>query len=224
MSAASALKPRINHYACTVLAASHPACGCHSAGASRERGSGRRIAPILAGAVALLLGLSGCADLPPLPQGDPVPYHLDAGDQIRVITYGEERLSGTFRIGDGGTVEFPLLGPVAARGLTAEELESKLALDLRQRQLLEHPSVSVQVEQYRPVFILGEVSRPGRYPYEPGMTVLTVVAAAGGYTYRAARGEAVIEREIGHSAVQGLVPMTAPVAPADVVTIRERYF
>jgi polysaccharide export outer membrane protein len=174
--------------------------------------------------VAILLSLSGCSDLPALPQIDPGPYHLDAGDQIRVITYGEERLSGTFRIGDGGTVEFPLLGPVAARGLTAEELESKLALDLRQRQLLEHPSVSVQVEQYRPVFILGEVSRPGRYPYEPGMNVLTVVAAAGGYTYRAARGEAVIEREIGHSAVQGLVPMTAPVAPADVVTIRERYF
>ncbi len=173
---------------------------------------------------AILLGMTGCAELPPLPQGDPGPYHLDAGDQIRVITYGDERLSGTFRIGDGGTVEFPLLGPVAARGLTAEELESKIAVALRTRQLMEHPSVSVQVEQYRPVFILGEVARPGRYPYEPGMTVLTVVAAAGGYTYRAARGQAVIERQAGHSAVQGVAPVTAPVEPADVVTIRERYF
>jgi polysaccharide export outer membrane protein len=186
--------------------------------------SRRRNAGILAAVVTILLGVSGCTDLPPLPQGDPGPYRLDAGDQIRVITYGDERLSGTFRIGDGGTVEFPLVGPVAARGLTAEELEGKLASDLRARQLMEHPSVSVQVEQYRPVFILGEVSRPGRYPYEPGMTVLTVVAAAGGYTYRAARSQAVIEREIGHSATQGLVPMTAPVEPADVITIRERYF
>jgi len=82
----------------------------------------------------------------------------------------------------------------------------------------------VQVESYRAVFILGEVSRPGRYPYEPGMTVLTAVAAAGGYTYRAARSEAVIERRISGAAVQGRAPMTETVEPSDVITIRERYF
>jgi polysaccharide export outer membrane protein len=178
----------------------------------------------MAVALALILCLAGCEELPPLPAGETGLYRLDAGDQIRVMTYGDDRLSGTFRVSDSGTVEFPLLGPVKARGLTAEGLEGEIAAALQTRQLLNHASVSVQVESYRPVFILGEVSRPGRYPYEPGMTVLTAVAAAGGYTYRAARSEALIERRVGGAAVQGRAPMTETVEPSDVITIRERYF
>lgn len=195
---------------CGQLARLHESAG-HGAGA-------------VAVALALILGLAGCEELPRLPAGEAGLYRLDAGDQIRVMTYGDDRLSGTFRVSDSGTVEFPLLGPVKARGLTAEGLEGEIAAALQTRQLLNHASVSVQVESYRAVFILGEVSRPGRYPYEPGMTVLTAVAAAGGYTYRAARSEAVIERRINGAAVQGRAPMTETVEPSDVITIRERYF
>lgn len=172
----------------------------------------------------LIAGLAGCEEVPRLPAGETGLYRLDAGDQIRVMTYGDDRLSGTFRVSDSGTVAFPLLGPVRARGLTAEGLEGEIAAALQTKQLLNHASISVQVESYRPVFILGEVSRPGRYPYEPGMTVLTAVAAAGGYTYRAAKSEAVIERRVGGATVQGSAPMTETVEPSDVITIRERYF
>ena len=182
---------------------------------------------------ALLVGLllaapvSGCApgaDLAPLPDYKSEGYRLGGGDQIRIITYGEEQLTGEFRVDDAGNVSLPLLGGVQARGLSPQQLAAAISTELRQRNLLRDPSVSVEILAYRPVFILGEVAKPGQYPYQPGMTVLTAVAVAGGFTYRGVQDYAAIVRTIGGEAVRGRVLPQFFVAPGDVITVFERRF
>ena len=143
---------------------------------------------------------------------------------MRVITFGQEQLTGQFRINDRGDIAIPLLGNVKADGLTTTELEGSIEQRLKDKQVLQAPSVSVEVLNYRPVFILGEITKPGQYAYQPDMTVLTAVAIAGGFTYRAQTDYASILRtERGHS-TEGRVPRGAPVRPGDVITIFERYF
>lgn len=174
------------------------------------------------------IGLSGCGspggDLKPLQSTDSSAYRLGAGDQVRIITFSDEQLTGEFRVGDGGAIALPLLGPVKAEGLTTAQLESEVAKALRSRNLYKDPSVAVEVIAYRPVFILGEVTRPGQYPYQPGMTVVTTVAVAGGYTYRAVEDRASIVRTINGKAVEGLAERETFVRPGDVITVYERMF
>jgi polysaccharide export outer membrane protein len=171
--------------------------------------------------------LASCAPgsgLPPLPETPGGPYRLGAEDQIRIITYGQDQLTGEFRVNDRGNVALPLLGPVPAAGLTTNQLEKSIEQRLREKKVLLDPSVSVDILAYRPIFILGEVAKPGQYPYQPGMTVLTAVAIAGGFTYRAQTGYASILRTVDHHTVEGRVPRGAAVRPGDVITIFERYF
>jgi len=176
-------------------------------------------------AICALLCVASCSpgsDLPPLPDAAKGPYRLDAGDQVRVITFGEESLTGGFRISDSGTIAIPLLGPIPARGLTTAELETKIAGELKAKNLIKEPSVSVEIVNYRPIFVLGEINRPGQYPYQPGMTVLTAVAVAGGFTYRAVENYASILRTVRGRSVEGRVGRGAYVEPGDVITIFER--
>jgi polysaccharide export outer membrane protein len=178
-------------------------------------------------ALLLLIGLAGCApggDLPWLPAPSAAPYRLGPGDRIRILTYGVEQLSGPFRVGDSGNIDLPLLGSVHAAGLTTSELGNKIAAELVADQLMREPSVAVEVEEFRPVFILGEVNKPGEYPYKPGMTMLTAVAIAGGFTYRAVEDYALIVRVKDGSAAVGRVLPQGGVAPGDVVRIFERHF
>jgi polysaccharide export outer membrane protein len=171
--------------------------------------------------------LASCApgsDLPPLPQTAEGPYRLGVDDQMRIITFGQEQLTGQFRVNDRGNIAIPLLGAIPASGLTTAELEHVIEQQLKEKKLLLNPSVSVEVLGYRPVFILGEVTKAGQNPYQPGMTVLTAVAVAGGFTYRAQTDYASILRtENGHS-IEGKVPRNASVRPGDVIDIFERYF
>jgi polysaccharide export outer membrane protein len=174
------------------------------------------------------LGLAACTDsmanLPPLPDAAVAQYKLGPGDQVRVITFSDEQLTGDFRVNDNGTIALPLIGPIKAAGLTTTELAGKVAGELEARNLYKNPSVSVEVTNYRPVFILGEVNRPGQYPYQPGMTVVTAAAVAGGFTYRAIDNEASIVRSTGDHPVEGLAKRETPLQPGDVVTIHERIF
>ena len=171
--------------------------------------------------------LSACspgADLPPLPQSEASAYTLGPGDQLRVITYGEDQLTGDFVVNDGGNIEVPLLGAVRAAGLTVSQLQVAMADELKSRQLIKTPSVAVEVSQYRPIFVLGEVSRPGSYPYQPDMTVLTAVALAGGFTYRAVKNtESVTRAEAGHATEHRATPQSL-LRPGDVVNVYERHF
>ena len=140
------------------------------------------------------------------------------------ITFGDEHLTGQFRVNDRGNIAVPLLGAVKADGLTTSELEDSIAQRLREKKLLLDPSVSVEVLSYRPVFVLGEVSKPGEFPYQPGMTVLTAVSLAGGYTYRAETGYASILRKVDGHSVEGRASRGADIRPGDVVNIFPRYF
>jgi polysaccharide export outer membrane protein len=173
----------------------------------------------------VLLLLAGCggpgAALPPIPPGAPGAYHLGPGDQVRVITLAEDRLTGEFRVNDSGALALPLLGTVHAAGLTTAELEQVLGARLVQAQLIRDPSVSVEVSAYRPIFVLGEVNKPGEYPYQPGMTVVSAVAVAGGFTYRAVEDRASIVRSSEGKAVEWRAERQTYVRPGDVITIYE---
>jgi polysaccharide export outer membrane protein len=178
------------------------------------------------GLLAFVL-LNGCApgsDLPPIPPYNGGIYRLGVGDQIRLITYGEDQLSEEFRLGDGGNIAVPLLGSVHAEGLTASELGTELADQLRSKNLFRNPSVSVEVTAYRQISVLGEVAKPGQYAYQPGMTMLTAIASAGGFTYRSVEGYAYVVRQVQNKAVIGKILPQDYVQPGDVIKIYERYF
>jgi polysaccharide export outer membrane protein len=167
-----------------------------------------------------MLALTGCATAPPLAQPETQAYRLNAGDHIRVITYDESQLTNNFTIAADGTISFPLIGTVTSAGLTANELGAQIAAALKKGQYITSPSVSVQINQYRPISVLGEVNHPGQYAYQPGMTMLNAVALAGGYTYRAVAGTALDMR----APLQGEITPGSTLQPGDVITISERYF
>jgi polysaccharide export outer membrane protein len=179
------------------------------------------------GAAAGCLLLAGCApgsDLPPLPNVSPGPYRIGVGEQLRIITFGDDRLTGQFKVNDQGDVALPLIGEIQATGLTTGELAARIVQRLKDRNVLLNPSVSVEIEGYRPVYVLGEVAKPAQYPYQPGMTVLMAVTLAGGFTYRAQVEHASILRTINGQSVEGRVTRGTKVEPGDVIDILPRYF
>src|SRR6202040_155326 len=122
----------------------------------------------------------------PMPVRYDAAYQLDAGDKLRVMVYGQEGLTNTYAIDAGGSITMPLIGHVPARGRTPTALAAEISAKLRNGYIRE-PSVAVEIEAYRPFFILGEVAAPGQYPYVPNMTVESAVAIAGGFSPRARR-------------------------------------
>jgi polysaccharide biosynthesis/export protein len=136
--------------------------------------------------------IAGVPGVPANPYGT---YRLDAGDRVRVIVFGQDNFSRSYSVDSNGTVSLPLIGPVRARGLTTFELSTDIAAELR-RKYIKDPKVSVDVEAYRPFFILGEVKQPGGYPYVNAMTVGAAVALAEGYTERAKKRMVRLTRRI----------------------------
>lgn len=190
----------------------------------------RRLAT--AAVAAGLIALTGCAGTGPAPQAaaaapaaamaEVAAYKLGAGDKLRIIVYGEQDLSGEFDVTGTGRVSLPLIGQVQATGLTLEEFEHEIAGKLEQGYLT-NPKVSAEVLNYRPFYIIGEVDKPGQYPYTSDMTVLNAVAVAGGFTYRANTDSVFITRG-GGSEVQYQVSQQVKVLPGDVVRVPERFF
>ncbi len=179
------------------------------------------------GCVLLALTAAACtpgADLPPLADYTAGAYRLGGGDQVRVITFGSEQLSGQFHVDDQGQVAMPLVGDIQAGGLTSTQFAAKLEGTLSSRKFLKDPKVSVEVLAYRPIFVLGEVTKPGQYNYSPGMTMLTAVAVAGGFTYRAVEAYAGDVRTVGGAATEGKITPHSFLAPGDVVKVYERHF
>ncbi|KQT86316.1 polysaccharide biosynthesis/export family protein [Aurantimonas sp. Leaf443] len=173
------------------------------------------------------LGMAGCASYAPVSpafqQSIDAPYNLGSGDRVRVTVFGEDGLSNVYAVDKAGYVAFPLVGPVPARGRTPRELEAAIAAKLRGG-YLNDPDVSVQVEQYRPFYIMGEVAAGGQYTYVPGMTVQNAVAIAGGYTPRAQQKTVDITRSVGGRILTGRVLASDLVLPGDTLYIRERLF
>jgi polysaccharide export outer membrane protein len=150
-------------------------------------------------------------------------YHLGANDKIRVITFGEDALTGEFFIGGAGKVSLPLVGEVQAAGLTIPEFTKKVETALKDG-YLKDPKVSVEVLTYRPFYILGEVQKPGEYPYTNGLTVMNAVATANGFTYRANSKKVFIKRADSKEEQEFPLVSTLPVAPGDTIRIAERFF
>jgi polysaccharide export outer membrane protein len=151
------------------------------------------------------------------------PYHLDAGDRLRVVVYGQEGLTNTYAIDAGGAITMPLIGAVAARGRTPAGLANEIAAKLRNGYIRE-PSVAVEVETYRPFFILGEVAAPGQYPYVPNMSVESAVAIAGGFSPRAKRDSVTLTHSEAAGPNRSIVPLGTPIGPGDTVLVGERWF
>src|SRR6201999_2604840 len=150
-------------------------------------------------------------------------YHLDAGDKLRVVVYGQEGLTNTYAIDAGGSITMPLIGAVPARGRTTAGLASEIAVKLRNG-FIRDPSVAVEIESYRPFFILGEVAAPGQYPYVPNMTVESAVAIAGGFSPRARRDTVTLTHSDNGGTSRVVVPLGTTVSPGDTVQVNERWF
>jgi polysaccharide export outer membrane protein len=161
--------------------------------------------------------------LPPPPAGGDEPYRLDTGDRLRVVVYGQDGLSNTYIVDASGKITIPLIGAVSARWCTTGQLARAIAARLRNGYVRE-PHVAIEVETYRPFFILGEVLAPGQYPYVPNMTVETAVAIAGGFTPRAYRYDFEVSRSSMGVTSRQKVPLIAPLLPGDTVTVSERWF
>lgn len=177
-------------------------------------------------ALTCILVLTGCAGTRPPPLqsvAEPTGYRLDTGDTLRVIVYNEDSLSADFTVGDDGTLSIPTLGPIPARGLTVQQVQQEIYNGLNAGIILE-PGLSVQLAQYRPFFIVGEVARPGQYNFMPGLNVLGAVAVAGGFTIRANTREVTIVRTQGGQAGEWSAAPVADLRPGDVVVIREQFF
>lgn len=179
--------------------------------------------PLLA--LALLQPLAGCSTT-----GSATylvetkgPYQLDTGDAVKVTVYGDGDLSDTYRIDDSGAIAFPLVGPVQVRGATTKVAAGRLAAALANG-YMRNPDVAVEVAEYRPFFIQGEVKNAGQFQYVYGMTVRAAISTSGGFSETADRNRAVVYRRQGEQMVKGTVDLDFPIYPGDTVVILERWF
>lgn len=151
------------------------------------------------------------------------PYLLDSGDKLRIFVYGQPNLSRGYSVGHDGRITVPLIGSVEARGHTTRELEGIIKARLG-RDYVRDPQVTVDIQQNRPFFILGEVKNAGQYSYVSGMTVLTAVAIAGGFSERASDRSFRISRRVNGFVDVVEAPADYIVQAGDTVEVHERFF
>lgn len=182
---------------------------------------------IIAIAAITMAVLSGCSSYKPAPkvfhEATIQPYRLDSGDRLRVTVFEQASLSNSYTVDQAGYIAFPLIGQVAARGQTLPQLEGAIAQKLRQGYLRD-PDVTIEIDRYRSIFVMGEVGQPGQYSYVAGMTVLNAIAVAGGFSNRANQRDVDVTRKINGDIVTGRVPITDPILAGDTIYIRERLF
>jgi len=148
-------------------------------------------------------------------------YRLGPGDQIEILVYGEDDLTIRTRLGDSGVISYPFLGNITVKGLTIGELEQFLVKGLKGTYLVD-PAVSINIVEYRPFFLNGEVNRPGAIPYQPGITLRKAIAMAGGFTERANRSTGEVLR--GNEPKSRPLSLDDQIKPGDIVTIKQSFF
>lgn len=177
--------------------------------------------------LALSTALASCSSYRPAPkafqEATIQPYRVDSGDRLRVTVFDQRDLTNTYSVDQAGYLAFPLIGAVAARGRTIQELEGQIATQLR-KGYLRNPDVSIEVDRYRSIFVMGEVGQPGQYSYVPGMTIQNAIALAGGYSPRALQANADVTRKINGEILTGRVLISDPVLAGDTIYVRERLF
>lgn len=165
---------------------------------------------------------SGLSELPPAAASNQ--YALGPGDELRVSVYGLDGLANNYLISDAGTISLPFVGDIPASNKTADQIRQTIADQLVSKQIIRDPVVNVQVNQYRPFFIIGEVKKPGEYPFRPGTSVLSAIAMAGGYTFRANTSRFSITRQRGTQTITAAATEKAYVEPGDTVRVYESWF
>ena len=183
----------------------------------------RRPLSILTISAALAACAGPRAVPPPLAAAFDEPYVLASGDRLRVNVFGQTNLSNSYAVEPDGQIAMPLVGRVDVAGKTSDQVRSALETKLKSG-FLRDPSVSVEIEGYRPFFILGEVTTAGQYPYVAGMTAENAVAIASGFSPRAVRGRVELTRRHGDRVYKAEVPLTYPIRPGDTITVQERWF
>ena len=151
-------------------------------------------------------------------------YRLGAGDRVRVTVFRHVDLSGEFQLDGEGFFAMPLVGEIQGGGLNSRQLETEIEKRLKDGGYLVNPQVGVEVLNYRPFYIIGEVNNPGSYQYVNGMTVINAVALAGGFTYRADQGDIIINRGGSQGPEVEDVMLDTEVLPGDIINVTERFF
>lgn len=151
-------------------------------------------------------------------------YLLEAGNMVRVTVFNQDNLSGDATVDPTGNITLPLVGNIRAGGITANELARRIQQALINNNLLQSPNVSVEVQTFRPFYVLGEVRQPGEFPYTVGMTVLSAVARAGGYDYRALENDVILVRALDGKQQEFRADELTPILPGDIIRVRERRF
>jgi polysaccharide export outer membrane protein len=151
-------------------------------------------------------------------------YVLGVDDVLKIVVYGEDKLSGKYKVGSSGTISFPLLDDINVAGKMLNEVEALIEAKLADG-YLKNPSVSIEVESYRSFYILGEVRAPGSYSYKNNINVLKAVAVAGGFTYRANKKHVrILKTRKDGSDIYEEMPVNAAVEPGDIILVKERFF
>ena len=150
-------------------------------------------------------------------------YRLDSSDILKITVFSQEELSGNYTVNGNGFISLPLIGQINAKNATLEELRDRIVNKLKPDFLLD-PKVTLEVLNYRPFYIMGEVKEPKAYPYVSGMTYMNAVAIAGGFTYRADKDNAYVVRGTSPNKEEQKLRLDEKVLPGDVIRIDERYF
>jgi len=150
------------------------------------------------------------------------PYQLNTGDVVRVTVYGDTNLTNTYKIDDSGAISFPLVGPIHVAGSTTEMAAKRLSAALANG-FMRNPNVAVEVSEYRPFFIQGEVTTSGQFPYVYGMTVRAAISTAGGFKDTADRSQVTIYRRNGDQMMKTKATLDFPIQPGDTVVVSERW-
>jgi protein involved in polysaccharide export with SLBB domain len=186
---------------------------------------------LAASALALIFGaviLSGCTSslgsLRPIGSAATEEYRIDSGDKIRVTVQDLKDANADYTVDDTGVISFPMIKQVTVRNKTYRDVELAIENEFRRQQILVNPKVSVQPIELRPFYILGEVGRPGEYPYRQGMTVFSAISVAGGYTYRAMAGKVEVTRLADGKRVVGFALEDTPIMPGDRIRVVEKWF
>jgi len=179
------------------------------------------------GLAAMTAVLGGCNTYKPAPkafqQATIQPYTLDSGDRLRITVFDQPSMTNSYTVDQAGYIAFPLVGQVPARGRTLQQLSGQLAGKLRQGYLRD-PDVTIDVDRYRSIFVMGEVGQPGQYAYVPGLTVQNAIAVAGGFTSRANQGSVDVTRKINGQVITGRVNISSAIIAGDTIYVRERLF
>ncbi len=159
---------------------------------------------------------------------------IGPNDVFEVRVYNQPDLSSTYRVGPDGTIQFPLVGHLDVRGMTAAEVAGSIKSALSGDYLV-NPQVSVFVKEYnsQKVSVFGEVSKPGTFTYVDGMNVIQALTLAGGFTKDASRKNINVTRAIDGQEVrlevrvEDILKGTSknfPVRPGDIIYVPQSLF